>query len=152
MVSSTFTFSWLKFGVIVTDLEINLLFEIFGPLPTSGQFTLRGDSLIGLGKSRVMIQNQDELRVILWQYIDGLSLTQQRRVQDLIGRWSEIDTKVIKFDTAERVKFRTSAPEEERYLIKQRLQTYIPIFTQQEIDNYQETGNTDSSGNTIHRG
>lgn len=143
---------WNMKGVVLSDREINLLFEIFGPLPVMNQFTMRGDSLIGLGKSRVIIANQDELREILWAYLDMLSLTQQLRVQELVQEWERLDTKVIKFESAERVRFRVSAPEEGRMLIKKRIQTYIPIYTRQEIDSFEETGNTDSAGNHLKRG
>lgn len=151
-VDNTIKFEWGMNGVILTDREINLLFEIFGPLPVSNQFTMRGDSLIGLGKSRLIIANQDELRQVLWMYIDLLSETQQVRVQELITKWVKLDTKVVKFDSAERVRFRVSAPEEGRNLIKRRIQTYIPIYTKQEIESYESTGNLDNPGNTISRG
>lgn len=145
-------FLWLSNATLLTDREINLLFEIFGPLPVSNQFTIRGDSLIGLGKSRLIISNQDELRQVLWQYIDLLSVTQQVRVQELIAKWVKLDTKVVKFDSAERVRFRVSAPEEGRNLIKRRIQTYIPIYSKQELESYEATGNLDNPGNTIIRG
>jgi hypothetical protein len=143
---------WQMNGLSLTDREINLLFEIFGPLPISNQFTVRGDALIGLGKSRVLIQNQDELRDALYGYLEVLTSQQQFRVHELVNQWDKISTKVIKFSKAERVDFRVSYPEEKRALLRTRLQTFIPIYTKQEIENYTNTGETGSSSNHIDRG
>lgn len=151
-VDNTVQLKWESNGLLLTERDINLLFEIFGPLPVHDQFTMRGDSLIGLGKSRILIQNQDQLSDALYGYLNVLSIAQQTRVKELITKWVKLDTKVVKFATAERVRFRVSAPEEGRYIIKKRLQSYIPIYTKQEIESYQETGETDNPGNTIWRG
>ncbi len=152
-VSQTLTCSWEVAAVILSNTEINLLFEIFGPLPVTAQFTLRA-GLIGMGKSRILIGNQDQLLDILYGYINALNLDQQYRVKELIERWTCLDTKVVKFDSAERVRFRVSAPAEERALILARIQTYIPIFRTDEIEGYSQdsTGYPGAGGNTISRG
>lgn len=151
-VSNELLLRWQSALMLLTDREINFLFEIFGPLPVTNQFTMRGDSLIGLGKSRILIANQDQLTDALLNYVNLLTETQQERVQELIKEWECYDTKVVNFATAERVKFRVSAPEEHRTIIKRRLQTYIPIFTKQEVEAYENTGSVDNPGNQISRG
>ncbi len=138
---------WQSEATALSDREINLLFEVFGPFPVTNKFTVRS-GLIGLGKSRILIADQDQLSDALYNYINQLSLTQQIRVKELIGQWEDIGTKVIKFDSAERVRFRVSAPEEARKLILKRIQTYIPIYRADEIEG-DETGAGD---NTILRG
>lgn len=151
-ISNTIQLQWPLSGIILTDRDINILFEIFGPLPVGNEFTMRGDSLIGLGRSRLIISNQDQLNNILLGYIDALTEIQQIRVKELLDKWLKVDTKVVKFSTAERVKFRVSAPEEIRTIIKRRIQTYIPIYTKQEITSFEETGDIDNAGNGILRG
>lgn len=144
---------WEVDETLLTNLEINLLFEIFGPFPVNAEFTLRA-GMIGLGKSRILIGNQDQLRDILYDYVNKLNIDQQLRVKDLIQRWLKLDTKVVKFEQAERVKFRVSAPEEQRTLIRQRIQQYIPIFRTEEIEGYDQgtTGYPGAGGNNILRG
>lgn len=150
-VNMTFSITWQTDATILTDREINLLFEIFGPFPVTNQFTLRS-GLVGLGKSRILIANQDQLNSTLYRYINQLSMTQQTRVKELIDQWESIGTKVIKFDSAERVRFRVSAPEESRKLILKRIQTYIPIYRADEIDGIDSGLDSGATDNTIIRG
>lgn len=151
IISKSFKIQWSVTTTILTERDLNLLFEIFGPFPVRNEFTVRS-GLIGLGKSRIMIANQDQLRDIIWNYIEELSLTQQRRLKELIHEWEKVSIKIVKFDTAERVKFRVSAPEEERKIILKRIQTYIPIYRIDEVP--EDLGGTgfDTSGNQIGRG
>jgi hypothetical protein len=146
-ISQDLTLLWQSEATALSAHEINLLFEIFGPFPITNQFTVRS-GLIGLGKSRILIADQDQLSDALYNYINQLSMTQQIRVKELIGQWEDIGTKVIKFDSAERVRFRVNAPEEARKLILKRIQTYIPLYRADEIEG-NETGAGD---NTILRG
>ena len=132
LITKTFTLNTSYSGTLLEAREINLLFEAFNYFPVYPNFALRS-GLIGLGKSRILIANQDQLRNILFEYIQELSREQQERVKELICEWEKLSTKIVKYEKAERVDFRITAPEEQRKLILKRIQTYIPIFRQTEI-------------------
>ena len=131
-VSSFFTINWTTLATSLTDKEVNTLFEAFNYFPVRPEFTVRS-GLIGLGKSRVLIQNQDQLRDRLFEYIEELNAYQQTRVKELVCEWIAVSTEVTQFEKAERVNLRIRYPEEKRALILKRLQTYIPIFRVGEV-------------------
>lgn len=151
LVDNTIDLQWQSDAILITEREINLLYEIFGPFPVHNAYTLRS-GVIGLGKSRVLVANQDQLSDALAYYLNILSREQQIRVKELIAKWVKLDTKIVKFATAERVRFRVSAPEEGRTIIRQRIQVYIPIFMMNEVENLLDGTPAGTENNSILRG
>lgn len=130
-VTKSLTMGWRLNGTSLTDLQIQTLFQIF-VMPVTNQFTLRS-GLIGLGKSRILIANQDQLQAILYQYVNDLSNTQQIIVGGLINQWITVGTRVEHITEGDHAKIRVAFPEEQRALIRKRIQTYIPIFEKDEV-------------------
>lgn len=126
---------WDTQGIPLSEHQLLILLEIFTPISTHDQYTVTLDGF-NLGKTRTLIANQDALRPIIMNYVNSLSYQACLRLGDLIDEWEGISTKTYALDEAERVKFRSGEPEEHRLLIKKRIQTYIPVFTDAERNNY----------------
>ena len=139
-VSKQKVIQWTTAGISITDRQLNILIEIFSPTPVHHSYTLSNDG-INQGKTRTFMANTDALNQTIYDYVNALTATQCDRLAELIDEWESISIKTMPLTEAERVTFRPGEPEEKRLLIKKRIQTYIPIFNEEEWTAFQMPGN-----------